>query len=52
MKALVFNGVVVQVEQAEFPVHEALTWHDVDDTVQVGWLYQDGEFSNPEVVDV
>lgn len=46
-KALEHNGVVVQIEDQEFPVHSSLTWHDVDDTVQVGWKLTGGMWQQP-----
>ena len=48
MKALVFEGKVVQVSEKEFPVHESMIWVDCDETVKAGYIY-DGCFS-PEVM--
>ena len=42
-KILVLNGEVVDVQEKEFPVASALTWHDCsDDSVQIGWDFADG----------
>lgn len=50
MKALIFNERVVQISDAEFPVHSALTWVDVASVTpepKVGWAYSDGVFYAP-----
>lgn len=49
MKALVLNGVVVQVEESEFEVAPPLTWVDCSEDVAVGYSYADGVFTAPEV---
>ena len=42
-KILVLNGKVVDVQEKEFPVAPALTWHDYsDDSVKIGWDFADG----------
>lgn len=46
--ALIANSTVVQIADAEFPVHEALTWVDAGDAV-VGWTYADGKLTSPKV---
>jgi len=51
MKALVFEGKVVQVEENEFPVHKNLIWIDCDSEVKAGWLYNDDLFSAPAEID-
>lgn len=50
MKALLLNNQVVQIEETEFEVHEGLTWVDCDDTVQVGFTYDDSAFTDPTPV--
>ena len=50
MKALVFNGKVVDLSDTVFEVHESMTWHDCDETVQHGFLYQDGAFVDPSTL--
>lgn len=47
MKALILNGIVVEVSQNEFEVHESLQWVDCDQSVQAGWSYVNGIFSAP-----
>ena len=49
-KALVSDNRVIQIETAEFEVHPDLTWHDVDNDVEVGWALADGTFSAPATV--
>lgn len=44
MKALIFKNEVIQIEDKEFPVASDLFWKEVDDNVQVGWLYENDEF--------
>jgi hypothetical protein len=48
MKALVFQGKVVEVRQETFPVHPSMQWVDCDETVNCGDLYQNGQFIKPE----
>lgn len=47
MKALIYQGSVVQISQEEFEVNPAYTWVDCDVNVQVGWTYVEGEFVPP-----
>jgi hypothetical protein len=47
MKALVFNGKVVEINNP-FPVHPSMGWVDLQEGVEVGDLYQDGQFIKPE----
>jgi len=49
MKALIFDGVVVQIEDTEFEVHSSLTWIDCDSSVEVGFMYDGETFTNPEL---
>jgi hypothetical protein len=46
MNALVFNGIVVQIEAATFPVHSDLAWVPIPagSTVAVGSKYVSGTF--------
>ena len=48
MKALVFNGRVVEIRENAFPVHGSMQWIDCDETVECGYLYQDGQFIKQE----
>ena len=50
MKALVFNGKVVDLSDTQFEMHESMTWHDCDETVKYGFLYQDGAFVDPSTL--
>ena len=36
MKSLIFNNKVVDVQEAEFPVHNSMTWVDCGDEVKIG----------------
>lgn len=47
MKALVLNGLVVDVAAEEFPVHASMQWVECDETVQAGYTY-DGSFHAPQ----
>ena len=50
MKALVFDGRVVQIEATEFDVHEDLVWVDITVIVpvpEVGWSYDGTVFTPP-----
>ena len=49
MNALIFNGKVVQIEAATFPVHSALTWVAIPSGTDVvpGWSYSGGTFTAP-----
>ena len=47
MKALVFNNLVIDVQETEFPVHESMTWVDCTQDVR-GWSYTNGVFTPPQ----
>ena len=47
MKALVLDGVVRDVCEEEFPVHESFTWVDCDETVKKLYIYDGTIFSPP-----
>ncbi len=49
MNALIFNGTVIQIEAATFPVHSSLTWVPipVGQVVEVGYLFANGSFNAP-----
>ena len=50
MKALIFDGKVVQIEATEFPVAPGLTWVDtagVTPAPEVGWAYDGTSFTAP-----
>lgn len=49
MKALVLHNTVVDVVASEFPVanNSDLQWVDCDDTVGIGWQYENSTFIHP-----
>lgn len=48
MKALIFQGKIVDVSENEFPVAEGLTWVDCPNDVRAhAWQYIDGQFVPP-----
>lgn len=50
MQALIFEGQVVQIEAAEFPVASTFEWVDLTGIVpapEVGWSYDDAVFAAP-----
>lgn len=49
MKALVLNNTVIDVAPSEFPVanNPDLQWVDCDDTVKIGWQYENSTFRHP-----
>lgn len=50
MYALVYEGMVLQVESATFPVNSAYQWVQFDNSVinvQPGWTYANGVFTAP-----
>jgi len=47
MKALIHNGLVVQVCESEFEVHPSMTWVNSNDSCQAGWRYENGQFIAP-----
>lgn len=49
MKALIFDGNVVDVNETEFDVHSSMSWVDCDDNVAVGWTYDGKTFKTNEV---
>lgn len=51
MYALIFNGKVIQIEAATFPVNAALTWEAIPSgvTVATNWTYAGGTFAPPVV---
>jgi hypothetical protein len=48
MKALTFNGKVVQVELVEFEVSPLMKWVDCPDDCVAGWEYINGEVVRPQ----
>ena len=49
-KALIFEGVVVQIEVVQFPVAPALIWVDIIGVIpapEVGWSYDGTTFTAP-----
>ena len=49
MKALILDGIVVDVQKEEFEVHSSMSWVDCDDTVIVGWTYDGKDFKTNEI---
>lgn len=47
MKALVHENVVVDLVEAEFPVHESAVWMDAPEGCETGWVLQDGALVAP-----
>lgn len=47
MKALIFNGKVVDISEAEFDVHESMIWVDAPNEVKFGWSYDGNAFALP-----
>lgn len=47
MKALIFNGKVIQIEEQEFEIHSDFSWVDCDSSIKVGFVYDGTTFSNP-----
>lgn len=47
MKALIFEGKVVDLVEAEFDVSPSMTWVDAPDEVKHGWSYDGTAFSAP-----
>ena len=47
MKALVFNNVVIDVQEKEFEVHPSMVWSDAPDGCQIGWKVKDGVITAP-----
>lgn len=47
MEALIFEGVVLQVQETQFDVRPEFQWVSCDDTVQSGWTYMNGTFASP-----
>ena len=55
MFALVFDGFVVQIAAAEFPVHPSMLWVNATGAApqpSVGWRYDGKAFSPPQTVPV
>ena len=48
MKALIRDGVVVDMAAAVFPVHPAFVWVDAPEGVVASWRYIDGRLVFPE----
>jgi hypothetical protein len=46
MKALIVDNQVVDVQEAEFEVHESMVWVDCDETVEVSDSYDNGVFTH------
>lgn len=47
MKALVYQGKIVQVAAQEFEVHPDYSWHDCPDACTTEWSFNDGVFEAP-----
>ena len=51
MKALIFEKKVVDVQSSPFEVAPTMTWVDCDNTVKVGFAYDDGKFISDEITE-
>jgi len=51
MRALIFNNKVVDVKETEFAVHNSMTWVDCEDNIKIGFIYNDGVFTSPVVIE-
>ena len=49
MRALTFQGKVVQVERVEFEVNPALKWVDCPDDCVPGWAFENGAVVRPVI---
>ena len=49
MKALILDGIVVDIAEKEFEVHSSMSWVDCDDKVKHGWSYDGKKFTTNEV---
>lgn len=49
MKALIHEGIVRELHETGFPVHESLMWVDAPEGVTTEWRYENGEFIAPEI---
>jgi hypothetical protein len=47
MKALVFEGKVVDLAEKEFPVHPSMIWMDAPKEAKHGWLLENGRLVAP-----
>ena len=47
MKALIFEGKVVELADQQFEVHEGIQWVDAPDGIAVGYMYDGASFSAP-----
>ena len=48
MKALIFNNMVVDVAEKEFPVAPSLTWIDCPSDVKIGFSFDGSTFTDVE----
>jgi hypothetical protein len=48
MKALIFNNMVVDVAEQEFPVAPSLTWIDCPSDVKIGFSFDGSTFTDVE----
>ena len=49
MKALIKDGVVIQIADAEFPVHKSFIWKDASEEVKIGWLLKNDILEAPPI---
>ena len=50
MKALVYQGNIVQVAAAEFEVHPDYSWYECPAECTTEWSFSNGEFTAPEPI--
>ena len=48
MKSLILYNIVVDVQEAEFPVHNSMSWVDCGDEVKIGFSYDGSTFTSNE----
>ena len=48
MKSLILNNKVVDVQEAEFPVHNSMSWVECGDEVKIGFSYDGSTFTSNE----
>ena len=48
MKALIFNNMVVDVAEKEFPVASSLTWTDCSSDIKIGFSFDGSTFTDVE----
>jgi len=47
MKALIFEGKVVEIAESAFEVHDSMKWVDANDSIEIGYSFNGELFSAP-----